>query len=190
MSRIASAPSARDSATWYSSTMNSLRRAGSEHAARAATRYSASPWKNGLSVSTDRHAAPARSYDAAIAGGSNDSRSTPLLGLAFLISAITAGRDSRDTAPQRALEAARRRCRPRLRIDARERPRDLRRDDLLDLAATICSRMSLLRHGHAAGASFCVVATNASSLRFAAPLAMAARARSMPSWMDRATLAA
>ena len=33
ISRIASAPSARDSATWYSSTMNSLRSAGSEQAA-------------------------------------------------------------------------------------------------------------------------------------------------------------
>ena len=35
ISRIASAPSARDSATWYSSTMNSLRSTGSAHAARA-----------------------------------------------------------------------------------------------------------------------------------------------------------
>jgi hypothetical protein len=43
-------------------------------------------------VSTDRQVAPARSYDAAIAGGSNASRSTPLLGEARLISAITAGR--------------------------------------------------------------------------------------------------
>ena len=32
------APPPRDSATWYSSTMNSLRSTGSEHAARAATR--------------------------------------------------------------------------------------------------------------------------------------------------------
>src|SRR6185295_2541694 len=58
----------------------------------AATRYSGAPWKNGRSVSTDRHVACARSYDAAIAAGSNDSLRTPLLGLARLTSAMTAGR--------------------------------------------------------------------------------------------------
>ena len=46
MSRMQSAPSARDSATWYASTMKSLRSTGSAHAARAATRSSAAPWKN------------------------------------------------------------------------------------------------------------------------------------------------
>ncbi len=130
---MASAPSARDSATWYSSMMNSLRSAGSAQASRASTRNSAAPWKNGLSVSTDRHAAPARSYDAAIAAGSNASRSTPLLGLARLISAITAGLPA-------AIFCRSAAAKPRgggviraSAVDGGERPRDLRRDHLLRL---------------------------------------------------------
>ena len=58
ISRIASAPIARDSAIWYGSTMKSLRSTGSAHASRAALRYSGAPWKYSRSVSTDRHAAP------------------------------------------------------------------------------------------------------------------------------------
>ena len=61
MSRIASAPSARDSNTCQASTMKSLRSAGSDVAARAAARYSGAPWKNGASVRTLSAAAPCRS---------------------------------------------------------------------------------------------------------------------------------
>jgi hypothetical protein len=55
---MASAPMARASTTWYSSTMKSLRSTGSAQAARASTRHSGAPWKNWRSVSTDRQAAP------------------------------------------------------------------------------------------------------------------------------------
>src|SRR6185312_1429788 len=72
--------------------MKSLRSNGSEQAARACCRNASLPWKKSLSVSTDRQAAPACWYLFAIAAGSKSTRITPLLGLAFFTSAITAGR--------------------------------------------------------------------------------------------------
>ena len=72
-------------------------------AARAARRCSGEPRKNSRSVSTDRAAAPPRSYPAAMRGGSKSRRMRPRLGDARLISAMTAGRSS----PIRASIAAR-----------------------------------------------------------------------------------
>src|SRR6266446_5644203 len=70
--------------------MKSLRNTGNVAAARACVKYSGAPWKYDRSVSTDKQVAPPRSKLAAIAVGSKLARNTPLLGLAFLISAITA----------------------------------------------------------------------------------------------------
>ena len=52
------------------------------------TKTSKPPWKNFLSVKTDMQLAPPDWYDFAIAIGSKSFLITPLLGLAFLISAI------------------------------------------------------------------------------------------------------
>ncbi len=60
MSRMASAPCARDSYTWYMVTMKSLRRTGRSTAARAARRSSSEPPKLARSVSTEMQAAPPR----------------------------------------------------------------------------------------------------------------------------------
>src|SRR5436309_10152137 len=59
ISSTASAPKARASSIWYGSIRKSLRRQGSPEAARAATRCSSAPPKNGPSVSTESAAAPA-----------------------------------------------------------------------------------------------------------------------------------
>ena len=58
---------------------------------RACARSAALPWKYCESVKTDRHAAPPRSYAAAIEAGSKLGCRSPLLGDAFLISAMRAG---------------------------------------------------------------------------------------------------
>src|SRR5947199_9177554 len=59
ISSTASAPKARASSIWYEAISKSLRRQGSPEAARAATRCSSAPPKNGPSVSTESAAAPA-----------------------------------------------------------------------------------------------------------------------------------
>ena len=60
------------------------------------------------------------------------------------------------------------------------------------LVARIRARMSAttMRNQPFPAPSYCVTATNASSLRFAVPEAIASRARSMPSPIDAATSAA
>ena len=71
--------------------MNSLHSSGRFTTSRTCTSTSKPPWKNCLSVKTEMQLAPALAYSFAIATGLKFSRITPLLGLAFLISAITAG---------------------------------------------------------------------------------------------------
>ena len=109
------------------STMKSLRSTGSAQAARACCRYAALPWKNCRSVSTDRQAAPCARSSPRSRPGRNRARSTPLLGLAFLISAITAGLPSAELRAQRADEVARRRLRQRLAANHRRITHTLRR---------------------------------------------------------------
>ncbi len=58
ITRMASAPRARLSATCQGSTRKSLRMQGRATAARASIRKPSAPWKLGPSVSTDRHDAP------------------------------------------------------------------------------------------------------------------------------------
>ena len=64
ISSTQSAPMSRASTTSKGETVKSLRRTGSEHAARAAWRSATEPPKNSTSVSTDRHDAPPASYVA------------------------------------------------------------------------------------------------------------------------------
>ena len=70
--------------------MKSLRSTGSLVAARAATMKSRWPWNDGVSVSTERQAAPPASYAFASAGGSKSARISPFDGEAFFTSAISA----------------------------------------------------------------------------------------------------
>src|SRR5215470_8567570 len=58
ISRMASAPAARASHSWYSSSVKSLRSTGTDTRRRMAVRNSRLPWKYFSSVSTDSAAAP------------------------------------------------------------------------------------------------------------------------------------
>ncbi len=89
ISSTQSAPMMRASSTSRSPTVKSLRMTGNEHAARAAWRSAIEPPKCSTSVSTDRHAAPPRSYDLAISAGSRSALRSPFDGERRLISAIT-----------------------------------------------------------------------------------------------------
>mmetsp|Transcript_734 Transcript_734/g.1696 ORF Transcript_734/g.1696 Transcript_734/m.1696 type:complete len:237 (+) Transcript_734:584-1294(+) len=72
--------------------MNSLHSSGQvTPEERMSSRFSKPPWKNFSSVSTDRHAAPPASYALPILTGSKLGWITPLLGDAFLTSAMSAG---------------------------------------------------------------------------------------------------
>src|SRR6185503_17965516 len=88
MRRIASAPWARASHSWYSSTTKSFSSSGQSTRARTESRSARLPRKCG-SVRTDRAAAPPRTYSGARATGSKPSASTPLTGDARLSSART-----------------------------------------------------------------------------------------------------
>ncbi len=89
MSRIASAPAARASNSWYSSTVKSFRRIGNPTPRRTAWRCSSAPSKNVGSVRTEIAAAPPCSYRRAMAAGSYRIASTPFDGERRLHSAIT-----------------------------------------------------------------------------------------------------
>ena len=84
ISRIASAPCAAASTTWYSLVVKSLRKTGSCTAARAACRSSRLPWKNLRSVRTDKAPAPPASYSRAIAAGRKSVQRQPFAGGCFL----------------------------------------------------------------------------------------------------------
>src|SRR6218665_1402859 len=119
-------------------------------------------------------------------------RSRPLLGLAFLISAITAAWPwliLARSAPSKS------RVSTRLSASARTAARGTRfwvAAPSARLAAMIWSRMSFMVVGKewVFQASACVRATNCSSLASAAPEAIAARASARPAAIDSATLAA
>ncbi len=87
----------------------------------------------------------------------------------------------------RCREATRRRRRTGIAHDCLERALDLRRNHFLGLRRHDAGEDVPVLHrplrafGHAGWPNDWVAATNASSLRIAAPLAIAARARSMPS---------
>jgi hypothetical protein len=91
MRRMASAPAARASRTWNESTMKSLRRQGIFTAEEARVRFWSEPWKNLVSVSTERAVAPATSSEVARATGSKSARMRPREGEAFFSSAMMAG---------------------------------------------------------------------------------------------------
>src|SRR6185437_1801600 len=99
-----------------------------------------------------------------------------------------------DALPDRALEAARRSGGARGRLDLGEGMRELSGDDFFGLGGDDPGQdipIAMLRRFHLAPApSFWVAATNWSSFRLAAPDTTAARARSIPSGIVKATFAA
>src|SRR5581483_5602684 len=88
ISSAASAPCARASQSWYSSSTKSFSSTGHSTAARTVSRSSRLPWKC-RSVRTESAAAPARTYSGARATGSNPRASSPATGEARLSSART-----------------------------------------------------------------------------------------------------
>ena len=111
ISRMQSAPIARASYTWYGSIMKSLRSTGSVAGGARLLQVVGAALEE-MRVGQHRQAgrAVARRSSARWRPGSKSARSTPLLGLAFFISAITAGLAGRDLA---------RAARPRSRACAR-----------------------------------------------------------------------
>src|SRR6478735_8372689 len=107
ISRIRSAPCARASQIWYSSTMKSLRSSGMSTAARTASRSAREPPKRRSSVRTLITAAPPSAYCAARDAGSAMSASWPLDGLRRLTSAITLSWSRLLEVPPRAAQASR-----------------------------------------------------------------------------------
>src|SRR5689334_16562248 len=88
ISSTASAPAARASHSWYSSSVKSLRSTGTSTAVRTAARSPRLPRKYFASVSTEMASTPCCAYVVASATGSRSAFSTPREGDARLTSAM------------------------------------------------------------------------------------------------------
>ena len=139
--RIASAPAARASHTWYSSIVKSFRSSGRSTAPRTSRRMSRLPLKYFSSVSTEIAAAPLAAYTRPSATGSKSVASTPRDGDAFFSSAMTR------TPPGGGRSAASKSCGDgtvRQSASSSSRDRDRRRSlSSSRLSRTIASRIDV-----------------------------------------------
>src|SRR5881628_1160346 len=139
----ASAPAARDSQSWYSSIVKSLRKSGTSTAARTRRRSSRLPWKYFSSVRTEIAWAPWLAYVVARATGSRPLERTPRDGEAFFTSAIrrTDAGDGR-SAPSKSRGAA---AASHCRSSAARGTAAFRRATSARVLATISSRTDIAR---------------------------------------------